>query len=203
MASANLSVCSPLGAAVQRPNVRKDLRENLCLVLNTQHILTKREILKVIRSLFDSLFMPDFSIFFKGKVITQEIWASGLGSGDSIGEQFVQTWRQWVDCWTLHEATSLTFCQKVPTEWCFCVFGHWPNGLFSRMPLGWIMINRIQTKLLTFQLPIWSSVIFPSFDYSLFFLVLIFRDFIKDFSFFESLAVLLFYIEAGFSDMVT
>ncbi|XP_062712397.1 uncharacterized protein LOC134289829 [Aedes albopictus] len=70
------------------------MREDLRVVLEENYIPTKREVLKVIMSLFDPL---GFVAFFlvHGKVLMQDVWASGIGWDEKINEQHFLRWRQW------------------------------------------------------------------------------------------------------------
>ncbi|XP_062708969.1 uncharacterized protein LOC134288366 [Aedes albopictus] len=86
-----------------------NLREDLRFVLDDEHIPTKREILKVVMSLFDPLGLISFFLI-PGKVIIQGIWASGLGWDDPISEPFVQQCRQWVDCFDQLDKLRIPRC---------------------------------------------------------------------------------------------
>ncbi|XP_055629783.1 uncharacterized protein LOC129770758 [Toxorhynchites rutilus septentrionalis] len=71
------------------------LRDDLRGILNDAHVPTKREVLKVVMSLFDPLGLISHSLVH-GKVIIQGTWAAGTGWDVPISESLFQKWRQWV-----------------------------------------------------------------------------------------------------------
>lgn len=72
------------------------MREDLQPVLADGHIPTKREVLKVVMSLFDPLGLIAFYIVH-GKVLIQDIWASGCSWDEAIGNDLYVRWRQWTN----------------------------------------------------------------------------------------------------------
>ncbi|XP_058817214.1 uncharacterized protein LOC131680519 [Topomyia yanbarensis] len=72
------------------------LRNDLQPILAENYIPTKREVLKVLMSLFDPL---GFICFFlvHGKILMQDIWASGSEWDDRINIDLYQRWKQWTD----------------------------------------------------------------------------------------------------------
>ncbi|XP_062537780.1 uncharacterized protein LOC134206099 [Armigeres subalbatus] len=70
------------------------LRDDLRTILEFHHFPTKREVLKVLMSLFDPL---GFIAFFliHGKVLMQDIWATGCEWDEQINEVLFTRWKQW------------------------------------------------------------------------------------------------------------
>ncbi|CAG7725500.1 unnamed protein product, partial [Allacma fusca] len=65
-------------------------------ILLHERIPTKREVLKVITSIFDPLgFISNYHI--KGKILLQEIWKSGIGWDNEIGDDIYIRWCLWLD----------------------------------------------------------------------------------------------------------
>lgn len=73
------------------------MRDDLQAILHENHIPTKREVLKVVMSLFDPLGFVSFFLVH-GKMLMQDIWASGINWDEKIGEQLQTRWRQWITC---------------------------------------------------------------------------------------------------------
>lgn len=69
-------------------------REDLQHVLLEQHIPTKREIARVVMSLFDPL---GFIAFFlvHGKILLQDIWLKGTEWDENVPDDIYEKWRQW------------------------------------------------------------------------------------------------------------
>ncbi|XP_062558149.1 uncharacterized protein LOC134223027 [Armigeres subalbatus] len=65
------------------------LRNDLQPILNEQHVPSKREVLKVVMSLFDPLGFVSFFLVH-GKVLMQDVWASGIAWDEKIGEELFQ-----------------------------------------------------------------------------------------------------------------
>ncbi|XP_062702144.1 uncharacterized protein LOC115263739 [Aedes albopictus] len=70
---------------------RKDLQE----ILRPDHVPTKREALKVVMSLFDPLGFISFFLVH-GKVLIQEIWASGSEWDQPINNELSERWHRWI-----------------------------------------------------------------------------------------------------------
>ncbi|XP_058817854.1 uncharacterized protein LOC131681160 [Topomyia yanbarensis] len=70
------------------------LREDLQFILLDNHIPTKREIARVVMSLFDPL---GFIAFFlvHGKILLQDIWAKGTEWDQKVPEEINERWQQW------------------------------------------------------------------------------------------------------------
>ncbi|XP_053686640.1 uncharacterized protein LOC128736183 [Sabethes cyaneus] len=70
------------------------LRDDLQPILSPDRVPSKREVLRVLMSLFDPL---GFICFFlvHGKVLMQDIWASGCGWDDRINQDLCYRWQQW------------------------------------------------------------------------------------------------------------
>ncbi|XP_058811174.1 uncharacterized protein LOC131676064 [Topomyia yanbarensis] len=73
-------------------NLRDDLRQ----ILNELHVPTKREVLKVVMSLFDPLGLVSHFLIH-AKVIIQSTWTSGIGWDDPIDAELYQKWCKWVE----------------------------------------------------------------------------------------------------------
>ncbi|XP_062557907.1 uncharacterized protein LOC134222769 [Armigeres subalbatus] len=73
------------------------LRGDLRSALREDYVPTKREVLKVVMSLFDPLGLISFFLIH-GKIIIQGIWSSGTGWDETINENSARQWRQWVQC---------------------------------------------------------------------------------------------------------
>ncbi|XP_058817528.1 uncharacterized protein LOC131680834 [Topomyia yanbarensis] len=71
------------------------IRSDLLPILAENHMPTKREVLKVLMSLFDPL---GFICFFliHGKILMQDIWASGSDWDDQINNDIYQRWKRWI-----------------------------------------------------------------------------------------------------------
>ncbi|XP_058839323.1 uncharacterized protein LOC131694831 [Topomyia yanbarensis] len=70
------------------------MRRDLQQILDDEHIPTKREVLKIVMSLFDPL---GFIAFFlvHGKILMQDIWTRGTGWDEQISQDIYVRWRQW------------------------------------------------------------------------------------------------------------
>lgn len=64
-------------------------------ILNGERRPSKREILKVVMSIFDPLgFVANYVV--QGKILLQEIWRSGLGWDDEITNNLHDKWKNWL-----------------------------------------------------------------------------------------------------------
>ncbi|XP_058840296.1 uncharacterized protein LOC131695790 [Topomyia yanbarensis] len=70
------------------------LRNDLQLILKNGHVPTKREVLKVVMSLFDPLGLLSFFLVH-GKILIQDCWTSGLFWDDPIGDELCERWIRW------------------------------------------------------------------------------------------------------------
>ncbi|XP_062704433.1 uncharacterized protein LOC134286777 [Aedes albopictus] len=85
------------------------MRDDLKPILADKHIPTKREVLKVIMSLFDPLgFIAYFLVH--GKVLMQDIWASGIDWDDEIGEELLLRWQQWTSYFPQLDSLRIPRC---------------------------------------------------------------------------------------------
>ena len=76
-------------------------------VVNGSEVPTKRDVLKLVMSLFDPLgFLSLFTI--KAKILLQEIWRSGIGWDDQIPQLLHEKWKNW-----LNELSGITE-MKIP-----------------------------------------------------------------------------------------
>ncbi|XP_062705798.1 uncharacterized protein LOC134287620 [Aedes albopictus] len=71
-----------------------ELRETLQEVLAENHIPTKREVLRIVMSLFDPLGLITFFLIH-GRILMQDIWATGIGWDDTINSDLYERWRLW------------------------------------------------------------------------------------------------------------
>ncbi|XP_062717003.1 uncharacterized protein LOC134292164 [Aedes albopictus] len=70
------------------------LRDDLSKILVDEYVPTKREVLKVVMSLFDPLGFISFFLIH-GKILIQDIWARGTQWDEKITEDLYVRWRQW------------------------------------------------------------------------------------------------------------
>ena len=69
--------------------------ENIQHILREHHIPTKREVFRVVMSLFDPMGL--ISLFFvHGKTLIQEMWAKGIEWDDQISTDLWQRWGEWI-----------------------------------------------------------------------------------------------------------
>ncbi|XP_062716624.1 uncharacterized protein LOC134292014 [Aedes albopictus] len=71
------------------------MRRDLQPILEDDHTPTKREVLKVIMSLFDPLGFVSFFLIH-GKMMMQDVWATGIDRDDQISEELYLRWRRWI-----------------------------------------------------------------------------------------------------------
>ncbi|XP_062541214.1 uncharacterized protein LOC134209246 [Armigeres subalbatus] len=90
------------------------LRRELLSVLDEDRIPTKREVLKVIMSLFDPLGLISFFLIH-GKIIIQGIRASGTEWDEKISPNSFRQWRQWVQCFGQLESLRIPRCYFAPS----------------------------------------------------------------------------------------
>ncbi|XP_058444670.1 uncharacterized protein LOC131426176 [Malaya genurostris] len=72
------------------------VRDNLQELLNDSRVPTKREVLRIVMSLFDPLGLISF-VLIHGRILMQNIWASGAKWDDSINDSLFHQWRSWID----------------------------------------------------------------------------------------------------------
>ncbi|XP_055539263.1 uncharacterized protein LOC129726499 [Wyeomyia smithii] len=70
-------------------------RDDLQAILHPDHMPTKREVAKVVWSLFDPLGLIAYFLVH-GKIFIQELWARGVGWDQEIPQELNGRWRQWV-----------------------------------------------------------------------------------------------------------
>lgn len=85
------------------------LRDDLRTILENNHNPTKREVLKILMTLFDPL---GFIAFFliHGKVLMQDIWASGCDWDEQINEALCIRWKQWTRFFPQLDALRIPRC---------------------------------------------------------------------------------------------
>ncbi|XP_062710837.1 uncharacterized protein LOC134288917 [Aedes albopictus] len=72
------------------------LRDNLRHVLEESHVPTKREVLRTVMSFFDPMGLISFFVIH-GRILMQDIWATGIGWDDLIdGKSWLQ-WKKWIE----------------------------------------------------------------------------------------------------------
>ncbi|XP_065078485.1 uncharacterized protein LOC135701569 [Ochlerotatus camptorhynchus] len=86
-----------------------NLREDLRTIVDVTHVPTKREVLKVVMSLFDPLGLISHFLVH-GKILIQGTWASGTGWDEPINEDLYQRWRQWVDLFPMLDNIKIPRC---------------------------------------------------------------------------------------------
>ncbi|XP_058449314.1 uncharacterized protein LOC131429280 [Malaya genurostris] len=92
-----------------------NLRADISRIVDEMYVPTKREILKVVMSLFDPLGLISHFLIH-GKVIIQATWTSGISWDERINNELYQKWRRWVALFPrLHEL-------KIPR----CYFSSFP-----------------------------------------------------------------------------
>lgn len=71
------------------------LRDDLANAVDSAHTPTKREMLKLVMSLFDPL---GFATFFliHGRVLIQDVWATGVNWDEPVNSDLSERWRQWI-----------------------------------------------------------------------------------------------------------
>ncbi|XP_052895761.1 uncharacterized protein LOC128302949 [Anopheles moucheti] len=70
--------------------------ENIRHIIREEHVPTKREVLKVVMSLFDPMGLVSFFLVH-GKILIQEIWMKGIGWDEEIPADLYKRWREWTD----------------------------------------------------------------------------------------------------------
>ncbi|XP_062708877.1 uncharacterized protein LOC134288337 [Aedes albopictus] len=70
------------------------MREDIRHILEPRHIPTKREVVKVVMTLFDPLGLISFFLVH-GKILIQDIWARGTDWDAVIPEDLYNRWQQW------------------------------------------------------------------------------------------------------------
>ncbi|XP_053691482.1 uncharacterized protein LOC128739998 [Sabethes cyaneus] len=76
-------------------------------ILLASHVPTKREVLKVVMSLFDPLGLIA-NVIIHGRILMQNIWSSGAEWDDKINLALFEQWRQWITI------ISTLECLKIP-----------------------------------------------------------------------------------------
>ncbi|XP_062709047.1 uncharacterized protein LOC134288378 [Aedes albopictus] len=71
-------------------------REDILKILHTDHVPSKREVARVVMSLFDPLGLISY-LLVHGKVLIQELWAKGTDWDQQIPQDTNMRWRQWAD----------------------------------------------------------------------------------------------------------
>ncbi|XP_062712388.1 uncharacterized protein LOC134289824 [Aedes albopictus] len=90
-----------------------NLRDDIRSVIDEAHIPTKREVLKVVMSLFDPLGLVSHFLVH-GKAIIQGTWAAGTGWDEPINADLNQKWRQWVTLFPKLNELNIPRCYFVP-----------------------------------------------------------------------------------------
>lgn len=70
-------------------------RDDLNKVIEPSHIPTKREMLRLVMSLFDPLGFVTFFLIH-GRTLIQDVWASGVTWDEPIHNDLCQRWWQWI-----------------------------------------------------------------------------------------------------------
>ncbi|XP_062714917.1 uncharacterized protein LOC134291324 [Aedes albopictus] len=85
------------------------IREDLRMILKDSYVPTKREVLKVIMSLFDPLGLVAFFLVH-GKILMQDVWASGIDWDQKINDQVFIRWRQWISYFPQLDTMQIPRC---------------------------------------------------------------------------------------------
>ncbi|XP_058448717.1 uncharacterized protein LOC131428686 [Malaya genurostris] len=86
-----------------------NLNAGLQYILHPTYIPTKREVLRVVMSLFDPLGLISFYLVH-GRILMQDIWASGADWDDYINEELFHRWRKWVELLPLLNSLRIQRC---------------------------------------------------------------------------------------------
>ncbi|XP_055622592.1 uncharacterized protein LOC129766151 [Toxorhynchites rutilus septentrionalis] len=79
-------------------------REDLQQILRQDHVPSKREVARLVMSLFDPLGFIAFYLVI-GKMLIQELWSKGTGWDQLIPQDINERWRLWAD--QLHNLDSI------------------------------------------------------------------------------------------------
>ncbi|XP_062713760.1 uncharacterized protein LOC134290608 [Aedes albopictus] len=72
------------------------LRDNLRHVLDELHVPTKREVLRTVMSFFDPMGLISYFLIH-GRILMQDIWATGIDWDDVISEKVWTQWKKWIE----------------------------------------------------------------------------------------------------------
>ncbi|XP_062713670.1 uncharacterized protein LOC134290528 [Aedes albopictus] len=72
------------------------VREDILQILRTDHVPSKREVARVVMSLFDPLGLISY-LLVHGKVLIQELWMKGTEWDQEIPQDTNVRWRQWAE----------------------------------------------------------------------------------------------------------
>ncbi|XP_058816702.1 uncharacterized protein LOC131679977 [Topomyia yanbarensis] len=86
-----------------------NMSEGLRHSLEPTYIPTKRDVLRVVMSLFDPLGLISFFLIH-GRILMQDIWASGADWDDYINAELFQRWRKWVELLPLFNTLRIQRC---------------------------------------------------------------------------------------------
>ncbi|XP_055622958.1 uncharacterized protein LOC129766451 [Toxorhynchites rutilus septentrionalis] len=78
-------------------------------ILAKDHVPTKREVLKVVMSLFDPLGLLAFFLIH-GKILIQNTWLEGSGWDDPISNKLQKRWQWWTDLFPQLELLRIPLC---------------------------------------------------------------------------------------------
>lgn len=85
------------------------LRDDLVEVIDSTHIPTKREMLKLVMSLFDPLGFAAFYLIH-GRVLIQDAWATGIGWDVPVNSDLSERWLQWISLLPLLNDLQIPRC---------------------------------------------------------------------------------------------
>ncbi|XP_053692417.1 uncharacterized protein LOC128740870 [Sabethes cyaneus] len=71
-------------------------KEEIMAIMDPTHIPTKREMLKLVMSLFDPLGFITFFLIH-GRILIQDAWAAGLGWDTPVNERLLGKWTLWLN----------------------------------------------------------------------------------------------------------
>ncbi|XP_055632650.1 uncharacterized protein LOC129773115 [Toxorhynchites rutilus septentrionalis] len=85
------------------------MRKDILPILAKDHVPTKREVLKVVMSLFDPLGLLAFFLIH-GKILIQNTWLEGSGWDDPISNKLQKRWQWWTDLFPQLELLRIPRC---------------------------------------------------------------------------------------------
>ncbi|XP_058816670.1 uncharacterized protein LOC131679943 [Topomyia yanbarensis] len=84
-------------------------RPDLCPLIEGSAIPTKRQLLRVVMSVFDPLGLIA-AITIHGKILIQDVWRAKIGWDDQIPNNLINRWQQWVDVLRTLEKVAVSRC---------------------------------------------------------------------------------------------
>ncbi|XP_065085443.1 uncharacterized protein LOC135707528 [Ochlerotatus camptorhynchus] len=85
------------------------MRDDLQPILEDRHVPTKREVVKVVMTLFDPLGLISFFLVH-GKILIQDIWARGTDWDVTIPNDLYERWRTWTSLFPTLDLLRIPRC---------------------------------------------------------------------------------------------